>query len=533
MTVAGVEIRGPVEGRAAEVLTDPALDLIAQLHREFEGRRRELLGRREARQAELDNGGTLDLLPDTAEVRDRDWKVPPPPPALRDRRTEITGPTDRKMVINALNSGARGFMADFEDANSPTWENMVGGQANLIDAVRGTIEYTAPDGREYQLEEETATLLVRPRGWHLPERHVVVDGDPVAGGLFDFGLFLFHNAEELLARGAGPFFYLPKLESHLEARLWNDAFVLAQEALGLDRGTVRATVLIETLPAAFEMDEILYELRDHSAGLNAGRWDYIFSTIKRFRTRPEFVLPDRAQVTMTVPFMRAYTELLVKTCHRRGAHAMGGMSAVIPSRKDEEAAERAFEAVRSDKEREAGAGFDGTWVAHPDSVPPAVAEFDSVLGDRPNQVERLRDDVNVGAAELLAVDATPGEVTEAGLRANVNVGIQYISSWLRGNGAAAIYGLMEDAATAEISRSQVWQWIRHEVQLEDGRTVTPDLVRDLATDELEKIRTEIGDDEWFEREGRPRESRAVFEDVALSGAEFVEFLTLPAYELLD
>ena len=532
MPVSAVEVRGPVEGRAAEVLTDPALELIATLHREFEGRRRELLGRREERQAELDAGGTLDFLTETADARERDWKVPPPPPALLDRRTEITGPTNRKMVINALNSGARGFMADFEDANSPTWDNMVGGQANLIDAVRGTIEHTAPDGREYRLDEKTATLLVRPRGWHLVERHVLVDGDPVAGGLFDFGLFLFHNAEELLARGAGPFLYLPKLESHLEARVWNDVFVLAQETLGLDRGTVRATVLIETLPAAFEMDEILHELRDHSAGLNAGRWDYIFSTIKRFRARPEFVLPDRAQVTMTVPFMRAYTELLVKTCHRRGAHAMGGMSAVIPSRTDEAAAERAFEAVRSDKEREAGAGFDGTWVAHPDSVPPAVAEFDSVLGDRPNQVERLRDDVEVSAADLLAVSDTPGEITEAGLRANVNVGIQYISSWLRGNGAAAIYGLMEDAATAEISRSQVWQWIRHGVQLEDGRTVTPELVRDLATDELGRIRSEIGDDEWFEREGRPRESRALFEKVALSGDEFVEFLTLPAYERL-
>ena len=533
MAVAGVEIRGPVEGRAAEVLSDSALELVAKLHRELEGRRRELLGRREERQAELDAGGTLDFLDATAEVRERDWQVLPPPPALRDRRTEITGPTDHKMVINALNSGARGFMADFEDANSPTWANMVGGQANLIDAVRGTIEHTAPDGREYRLDEETATLLVRPRGWHLVERHVLVDGDPVAGGLFDFALFLFHNAEELLERGAGPFFYLPKLESHLEARLWNDAFLLAQEALGLDVGTARATVLIETLPAAFEMDEILYELRDHSAGLNAGRWDYIFSAIKRFRERPEFVLPDRAQVTMTVPFMRAYTELLVKTCHRRGAHAMGGMSAVIPSRTDEAAAQRALEAVRADKEREAGAGFDGTWVAHPDSVPVALAEFDSVLGDRSNQVERLRDDVDVGAAELLAVDATPGDVTESGLRANVNVGIQYISSWLRGNGAAAIYGLMEDAATAEISRSQVWQWIRHGVQLEDGRTVTAELVRDLATDELEKIRSEIGDDEWFEREGRPRESRALFEDVALSGEEFVEFLTLLAYEVLE
>ena len=531
--VAGVEIRGEAGGRFEEVLAPEALELLARLHRELDGTRRELLGSREERQAELDEGGTLDFLADTADVRSGDWSVAPPPPALENRRTEITGPTSAKMVINALNSGATGFMADFEDANSPTWSNMVEGQANLIDAVRGTIEHREPDGREYRLDEETATLLVRPRGWHLPERHVLVDGEPLSGSLFDFGLYLFHNAEELLARGSGPFFYLPKLESHLEARLWNDAFVLAQDALGLERGTVRATVLIETIPAAFQMDEILHELRDHSAGLNAGRWDYIFSTIKRFRHRPEFVLPDRGDVTMTVPFMRAYTELLVKTCHRRGAHAIGGMAAVIPSRTDEEATERALEAVRSDKAREAEDGFDGTWVAHPDSVPVARAEFEDVLGERANQVERTRDDVDVSAAELLDVPSTPGDITEAGLRANVNVGIQYISSWLRGNGAAAIYGLMEDAATAEISRSQIWQWIRHGAQLEDGRPITPELVRDLATEELERVREEIGDDEWFEREGRPRESRALFEQVALSGRdEFVEFLTLPAYEQL-
>ena len=385
----------------------------------------------------------------------------PPPSAYADRRVEITGPTTAKMVINALNSGARGFMADFEDANSPTWANMVCGQANLMEAVRGKLAFDAPDGRAYRLQDERATLLVRPRGWHLVERHATVDGEPVAGGLFDFALYVHHNAEALLERGSGPFLYLPKLESHLEARLWNDAFVIAEDALGLDRGAIRATVLIETLPAAFEMDEILYELRDHSAGLNAGRWDYIFSAIKRLRERPECVLPDRAQVTMTVPFMHAYADLLVKTCHRRGTHAMGGMSAVIPSRTDPEAAERATEAVGSDKARESAAGFDGSWVAHPDSVEAAMGEFDAVLGTRPNQIERARDDVEVGAAELLDLRSTAGEITEAGLRLNVNVGIQYVSSWLRGNGAAAIYGLMEDAATAEISRSQVWQWIRH------------------------------------------------------------------------
>jgi malate synthase len=422
-------------------------------------------------------------------------------------------------------------MADFEDSNSPTWDNMIGGQVNLVDAVRGTIEHSE-GGKDYELGEETATLIVRPRGWHLLERHIVVDGQPVAGGLVDFALYLFHNARELLDRGAGPYYYLPKLESHLEARLWNDVFVHAQDAIGLDHGTIKATVLIETLPAAFEMDEILYELRDHMAGLNAGRWDYIFSAIKRFRTRPEFVLPDRSQVTMTVPFMHAYSELLVKTTHRRGAHAMGGMSAVIPSRTDEEANKKAFAAVQEDKQREAGAGFDGTWVAHPDSVPVATEAFDEVLGERPNQVERQRDDVDVSAAELLSIPDTPGEITEEGLRSNVNVGIQYISSWLRGNGAAGIYGLMEDAATAEISRGQVWQWVHHGVKLEDGRQVTPELVRETETSELEKIREEIGDDEWFEKEGRPDLSRELFESVALTD-EFVEFLTLPAYEKLE
>jgi malate synthase len=455
------------------------------------------------------------------------------PPALQDRRVEITGPVDRKMIINALNSGARGFMADFEDSLSPTWANIVQGQVNLTDATEGTIEFTGDDGREYKLGDEVATLLVRPRGWQLVEKHVRVDGEAVAGAFVDAGIYLMRNAKRLLEKGAGPYFYLPKMESHREARLWAEVFAFAEGELGLDPGTVKTTVLIETLPAAFEMEEILYELRHHSCSLNAGRWDYIFSTIKTFRERPEFVLPDRNDVKMTVPFMKAYSELLVKTCHRRGAHAMGGMAALIPSRKDSEANERAISAVAADKEREAGSGFDGTWVAHPDVVQTAMERFDKVLGQRPNQVERQRDDVDVGAAELLDVAATPGAITEAGLRNNVNVGIQYISSWLRGNGAAGIYGLMEDAATAEISRSQVWQWIRHGRTLEDdGTPITPDLVRRLEGEELERIRSEIGDDEWFETEGRPQESRALFEQVALAD-ELAEFLTIPAYEQLD
>jgi malate synthase len=521
-----IEIRANVEERWDEVLTDDGLALVGQLHEQLDARRRELLRAREQRQAELDAGGTLDFV-----SAPEDFTIAPVPAALRDRRVEITGPTSRKMVINALNSGARGFMADFEDSNSPYWSNMVGGQVNLADAARGSMEHSE-GGKDYRLEESSAVLLVRPRGLHLPERHLRLNGDHVAGAFMDFGLYVHRNAEVLLERGAGPYFYIPKLESAQEAALWRDAFLIAEHALGLDRGTVKATVLIETAPAAFEMDAILYELRDHVAGLNAGRWDYIFSMIKRFRSRPDFVLPDRSAVTMTVPFMHAYSELLVKTCHARGAHAMGGMSAVIPSRTDEEANRRAFEAVRADKEREANAGFDGTWVAHPDSVPVAMEAFDEVLGDRPNQVDRKRDDVSVGAADLLSVAQTPGEVTEQGLRLNVNVGIQYISSWLRGNGAAAIYGLMEDAATAEISRAQVWQWIHHGEVLDDGQPITPELVRRLAGEELEKIREEIGDDDWFQSEGRPELSRSLFERVALSGDEFVEFLTLPAYEEL-
>jgi malate synthase len=529
---AGVDVRGPVEGRFAEILTPEAIEFVASLQREFNSAREDLLERRVERQAEIDAGGSLDFLAETREVREGDWRVAPTPADLQNRRVEITGPTDRKMVINALNSGARGFMADFEDANSPTWENQVGGHVNLIEAIEHTIEFEDPKtSKEYRLNDEVATLLVRPRGWHLPEKHVIVDGVPMSGSLFDFGLFFFHNARRLLDKGSGPYFYLPKLQSHLEARLWNSVFEYAQDALGIPRGKVKATVLIETIWAAFEMEEILYELRDHSAGLNAGRWDYMFSLIKTFRERPEFVLPDRNIVTMTVPFMRAYTELLVKTCHHRGAHAMGGMAAVIPSRKDPEANERAVAKVREDKRREAADGFDGTWVAHPDAVPAATKEFDAVLGNGPNQVGRLREDVSVTADELLDVASTPGEVTEAGLRNDVNVGIQYISSWLRGNGAAGIYGLMEDAATSEIARSQVWQWVRHGVELSDGRAVTPDLVRLAEGEELERIRGEVGNDEWFYTEGRPDESRRLFEQVALS-EEFVEFMTLPAYDKL-
>ena len=508
-----------------ETLTDEALALVGRLHEELDGRRRELLDARQELQRRLDAGESLDFA-----GAPEDFQVAPVPDALQDRRVEITGPTSRKMVINALNSGASGFMADFEDSNSPTWRNMIEGQVNLTDAISGSIEHDE-NGKHYALDDDPAVLHVRPRGLHLPEAHLRIEGQPVAGAFMDFGLYVHRNAEALLGRGWGPYFYIPKLESAAEAALWRDAFVIAEEALGLDRGTIKATVLIETIPAAFCMDAILYELRDHAAGLNAGRWDYIFSMIKRFRSRPEFVMPDRSEVTMTVPFMKAYSDLVVKTCHARGAHAMGGMAAVIPSRTDSEANERALEAVRSDKEREANDGFDGTWVAHPDSVSVAMEAFDAVLGDRPNQVDRQRDDVSPSARALLDVPSTPGERTEEGLRSNVNVGIQYLSSWLRGNGAAGIYGLMEDAATAEIARGQVWQWIRHGATLDDGREITPELVRELEDSELEKIRTEIGDDEWFEREGRPDLSRSLFERVALS-EEFIEFLTLPAYEEL-
>jgi malate synthase len=525
-----IQIAGRERGdRFEEVLTPPALAFVAELQRGFGARRAELLAARVERRRALDAGGTLDFLPETRAIRESDWRVAEPPADLRDRRVEITGPVERKMVINALNSGARCFMADFEDSLAPTWENVIEGQVNLIDAVAGTIAYDTPDGRAYRLGEQTATLIVRPRGWHMDERHVLLDGAPVAAALLDAGLFLFHNAAALIERGSGPYLYLPKLESHLEARLWAEVFAFAQAWLELPAGAIRATVLIETLPAAFEMDEILYELRDHVCGLNAGRWDYIFSAIKCLSGRPDAVLPDRAKVTMTVPFMRAYTELLVRTCHRRGAHAMGGMAAFIPSRRDAELNERARAAVRADKSREAGDGFDGTWVAHPDLVSVAMEQFDAVLGERPNQVERLRDDVTVGAAELLALDATPGEVTEEGLRRNVNVAIQYLSSWLRGNGAAAINNLMEDAATAEIARAQVWQWVRHATRLDDGRTVTRALVEQAIEEELAAIAAAVGDDAF--RAARPDDARRLFEQVAL-GDPLEEFLTTPAYDVL-
>jgi malate synthase len=500
---AGVELRGAGDDR---VLAPDALAFVALLHRQLNGERKRLLAARRERRAELDAGALPDFLESSRPVREADWRVASAPPDLLDRRCEITGPVDRKMMINALNSGARVFMADFEDACSPTWSNVVEGQRNLADSVRGTIELET-ETKTYRLDEETAVLVPRPRGWHLPERHLLVDGEPASASLFDFGLAFFHNAAALIERGSGPYFYLPKLESHLEARLWNDAFNLAQDELGIDRGTIRATVLVEHVLAAFEMDEILFELREHASGLNAGRWDYIFSVIKTFRERPDFVLPDRAQVTMRVPFMRAYTELLVATCHRRGAHAMGGMAAFIPSRTDSAVNEVALAKVREDKEREAGDGFDGTWVAHPDLVPTATEVFDGVLGERPNQVDRLRDDVRASAADLLSVPATPGEVSDQGVAANVKVGIGYLDAWLRGVGAAAIDNLMEDVATAEISRSQLWQWVRH------GRVSREQVLEEVA------------------RTDAPEDAKELFLEVALTD-ELVDFLTLPAYDRL-
>jgi malate synthase len=529
MTTTGVALRGAMEPGFDEVLTTDALAFVEELQRRFGPAREELLRARAERRQRLAEGGALDFLEETRTVRDSDWQVAPAPSDLQQRWVEITGPTERKMAINALNSGADGFMADLEDANSPTWQNMVDGQINLRDAIDGTITYTGSDDSHYELGPQPATLLVRPRGWHLPERHLLVDDEPVAGALFDFGLYFFHCAPRLVSKGSGPYFYLPKMESHREARLWNEVFCFSQDALGIPRGTVKATVLIETLPAAFEMDEILYELREHSAGLNAGRWDYIFSAIKCFSDRPEYVLPDRAAVTMTVPFMRAYAELLAATCHRRGAHAMGGMAALIPSRRDEEANEKALAGVRADKEREVKQGYDGTWVAHPDLVPVAREVFEKGLGGRPNQLER-RPEVKVSAADLLDLASTPGEITEQGLRTDVSVGFQYVSFWLGGRGAAAINSLMEDAATAEISRAQIWQWVRHGATLEDGRTVTVDLVREVLDQETAKIREQLGEDTWGA--GRPRETREIFERVALS-EELIEFLTLIAYKYLD
>lgn len=513
-----------------QILTADAVGFLTELHDRFDSRRRQCLSERAMRRAVLAGGGTLDFLEETREIRESQWRVPPPRPDYEDRRAEITGPTDRKLVINALNSGALGFMADFEDANSPTWANQVSGHANLIDAVDGTISYESSDGREYRLGEETATLLVRPRGWHLDEKHLLVGGEPLAGAFLDFGLFAFHCGQRLLNAGSAPYLYLPKMEHHDEARLWNDVFDFTEEVLSLESGSIRPTVLIETLPAAFQMDEIIYEFRDRSYGLNAGRWDYIFSTVKTFRERPEFVLPDRTEVKMTSPFMASYASLLVKTCHSRGAFAMGGMAALIPSRTDAVANRRAIAAVKEDKRREAELGFDGTWVAHPDVVEVARNAFDAVLGDRPNQIENPGPEQPVAASDLLDVGATPGSITEAGLRLNVNVGFQYISFWLGGRGAAGINNLMEDAATAEISRSQIWQWIEHEVELEDGTVVTRDLVREILGQEMERIHAEVGDETWAE--GAPETTREVFERVALAD-DFADFLTTIAYEYLD
>jgi malate synthase len=519
-----LKIEAPTTGRRNEILSVEALAFVADLCHHFDPARRDLLAERERRQADLDAGvdptflgeGGLDEL---AVAREGDWKVAPAPADLDDRRVEITGPVDRKMVINALNSGARAFMADFEDASSPTWDNMVDGQVNLADAVRRRIDFTSPEGKSYALAEETATLLVRPRGWHLDERHATLGGEPVSASLFDFGLYFFHNAGELVARGSGPYFYLPKLESHQEARLWNEVFLRAQKLVGLPAGTVRATVLLENVLAAFEMEEILYELRQHSAGFNAGRWDYIFSCIKKFRSRDE-IFPDRGQVTMTVPFMRAYTERLVAVCHRRGAHAIGGMAAFIPNRRQPEVTERAIAKVRADKELEASAGFDGTWVAHPDLVPVAMEVFARHLGNRPHQKHRLREEVEVAAGELIDFRVDGGEVTEDGVRQNVSVALQYVDGWLQGVGAVAIENLMEDAATAEISRSQLWQWVHRGAVLSDGRTVDAAMYRRVRDEELERL--------GGKGSGRLGDAAEVLDEMVLA-EEFVGWLTVEAY----
>ncbi|WP_367123701.1 malate synthase A [Streptomyces phytohabitans] len=519
--------------RQDEVLTEAALAFLAELHRRFTPRRDELLAARAERRDEIARTSTLDFRPETADIRAADWSVAPAPEALTDRRVEITGPTDRKMTVNALNSGARVWLADFEDASAPTWENVIGGQLNLTDAYERRIDFTDERGKSYALRpaDELATVVARPRGWHLDERHLRVDGRPVPGALVDFGLYFLRNARRLLDLGKGPYFYLPKTESYREARLWNEVFVFAQEYCDIPQGTIRATVLIETITAAYEMDEILYELRDHAAGLNAGRWDYLFSIVKNFRDGgPRYVLPDRNAVTMTAPFMRAYTELLVRTCHRRGAHAIGGMAAFIPNRRDPEANEQALAKVRADKDREAADGFDGSWVAHPDLVPVARESFDAVLGDRPHQKDRLRAEVRVEAAELTAVDSLDASPTYAGLRNAVQVGTRYIEAWLRGMGAVAIFGLMEDAATAEISRSQIWQWVNAGVVLDTGETVTPELVRRVADEDLAAIRAESGAEEFAA--GRWEQAHDLLLKVSLD-TEYVEFLTLPAYELLE
>lgn len=528
-TPAGVQLLGELTPALAEILTPDALAFVATLQRAFGARREQCLQLRHERQAALDCGEALDFLSETKAIREGDWICAPIPADLQDRRVEITGPTDRKMVINALNSGAKVFMADFEDANSPTWTNMVEGQINLRDAIRRAIRFSSPEGKAYQLKDQVAVLVVRPRGWHLPEKHVLVDGKPVSGSLFDYGLYFFHNAKELMARGSGPYFYLPKMESHLEARLWNDVFKMAQDELGLPQGTIRATVLIETIPAAFEMDEILYELREHSAGLNCGRWDYIFSCIKKFRNKRDFLLADRAQITMTTHFMRSYSQLCIKTCHRRNIFAMGGMAAQIPVKNDAKLNEEAFAKVRADKEREAHDGHDGTWVAHPGMVQLALDAFDAVM-PQPNQIDKKREEVQVSAADLL--DFRPSEpISEQGLRTNVSVGVQYLAAWLRGSGAVPIFNLMEDAATAEISRAQVWQWIRHpRGALDDGRKVTKQLFRSVLDEELAKIKAQMG--EKYFADGKFDVARELFDRITTDD-EFAEFLTLPAYEKLD
>ena len=519
-----VQVAGARTPDFERVLTEDALAFVARLHRQFNPTREALLRARVDRQRELDAGASPGFLDGTAAIRERDWRVAPAPRDLEDRRVEITGPVERKMMINALNSGASCFMADFEDALAPTWENVIAGQGNLIDAVRRSLTFQGPEGKRYSLNETTATLLVRPRGWHLLESHVLIDGRPISASLLDFGLYFFHNARELLDRGTGPYFYLPKMESHLEARLWNEVFLAAQEWLGIPRGTIRATVLIETILAALEMDEILYELREHAAGLNAGRWDYIFSAIKKFRLRAETTLPDRAQVTMTVPFMRAYTELLVKTCHRRGAHAMGGMAAFVPSRRDAKVNETALAKVREDKLRESGDGFDGTWVAHPDLVPVAKAVFDGVLGTRPNQKDRQRPEVTVAAQQILDVRVPGGSVSAAGVKSNVSVALQYLESWMRGSGAVAIYNLMEDTATAEISRAQLWQWLRHGADV-DGERFSRAMYERVRDAEIAALSSAGG-------HTRLRDAARLLDELVLAD-DFAEFLTLPGERYLE
>ncbi len=522
----GMIVSGRVTPQFQEILTLPALEFIAKICRQFEPRRQELLAKRVERQNQFDAGKMPDFLPETKSVREGNWTIAPLPKDLQDRRVEITGPVDRKMVINALNSGASMYMADLEDSSTPTWETQISGQINLRDAIRRQIDFTTPEGKAYKLNDKIATLLVRPRGWHLPEKHVTIDGKAISGSMFDFGLYFFHNAKELLARGSGPYFYLPKMESHLEARLWNDIFTFAEKECGVPHGTVKATVLIETILATFEMDEILYELRDHSAGLNCGRWDYIFSCIKKFRNKKDFCLANRSEVTMTVPFMRSYSLLLVKTCHRRNAPAMGGMAAQIPIKNDPAANEAAMAKVRADKERESTDGYDGTWVAHPGLVPIAKEIFDRNM-PTPNQIHRKRDDINVTAADVLNfVPETP--ITEAGLRANISIGVQYLGAWLAGTGCVPIFNLMEDAATAEISRSQIWQWIRSDKGvLDDGRKVTKELFRKLLPEEVAKLPAMLGEAGY--KAGKYEEAAKLFDEITTS-ENFVDFLTLPAYE---